>query len=99
MITTFNMSADERFDGMLLGMAQSQATGIDGMLDVFFGFLRRKTDFFVGPGGVDGAREGTRRALLLSRGAERRLTAVLRTCGRVVYCCFANFICSHPCCC
>ncbi|KPA77208.1 hypothetical protein ABB37_07118 [Leptomonas pyrrhocoris] len=37
--------ADERFDSMLLAIAQQQQ-GIDGILDTFFSFLSRKTDFF-----------------------------------------------------
>jgi len=41
------MSDDDRFDGMLINIAQ-QAGGIDPLFDVFFGFLRRKTDFFAG---------------------------------------------------
>ncbi len=43
----------ERFDPALLGVAQqvSAAAGpgenpIDTLLDIYFGFLRRKTDFF-----------------------------------------------------
>ncbi|KNC55976.1 nuclear movement protein [Thecamonas trahens ATCC 50062] len=40
---------DERFDGLLLGIAQQQQ-GIDGLLATFFGFLGRKTDFFTGAG-------------------------------------------------
>eukprot|EP00992_Anisonema_acinus_P009043 TRINITY_DN5229_c0_g1_i1.p1 TRINITY_DN5229_c0_g1~~TRINITY_DN5229_c0_g1_i1.p1 ORF type:complete len:318 (-),score=76.80 TRINITY_DN5229_c0_g1_i1:140-1093(-) len=40
--------SDERFDSLLLGLAQQQQGGIDGLLDVFFGFLQRKTDFFTG---------------------------------------------------
>jgi hypothetical protein len=36
---------DDRFDGMLMGLVQ-QAQGIDGFFNSFFGFLRRKTDFF-----------------------------------------------------
>ena len=45
-------SKDERFDGVLLGIAQ-QCEGIDCILDAYFGFLRRKTDFF---GHMDRAR-------------------------------------------
>ncbi|KAJ0402701.1 hypothetical protein P43SY_007843 [Pythium insidiosum] len=41
------MADDERFDGLLLNMAQSQR-GIEPMLDTVFSFLRRKTDFFTG---------------------------------------------------
>ena len=39
--------ADDRYDGMLIGMAQ-QAGGIEPLLDIFFGFLQRRTDFFTG---------------------------------------------------
>jgi len=38
---------DDRFDGMLINMAQ-QVGGIDNLLDTIFGFLRRKTDFYAG---------------------------------------------------
>lgn len=41
------MSSDDRFDGLFLQVAQ-QAQGIEPLLDNFFGFLRRKTDFFAG---------------------------------------------------
>mmetsp|Transcript_13557 Transcript_13557/g.19925 ORF Transcript_13557/g.19925 Transcript_13557/m.19925 type:complete len:260 (+) Transcript_13557:83-862(+) len=42
------MSEDgERFDGVLLNIAR-QAGSIDNILDAFFGFLQRKTDFFTG---------------------------------------------------
>lgn len=37
----------ERFDGVLLNIAQ-QSGSIDAILDTFFGFLQRKTDFFTG---------------------------------------------------
>lgn len=36
---------DERFDSLLINVAQS-ANGIENFLDVIFGFLLRKTDFF-----------------------------------------------------
>lgn len=39
--------SDDRFDGLFLNVAQ-QAHGIEPLLDHFFGFLRRKTDFFAG---------------------------------------------------
>ena len=43
---------DDRFDGLLMNLAQ-QVQGIEPMLDVVFGFLRRKTDFFKGPPGLN----------------------------------------------
>ena len=41
---------------MYMNMAQSQG-GIEPLLDSFFGFLRRKTDFFVGAVSEDAAKE------------------------------------------
>lgn len=38
---------DDRFDGMYMNLAQ-QNQGIDNLLESFFGFLRRKTDFYTG---------------------------------------------------
>ncbi|GET87067.1 hypothetical protein, conserved [Leishmania tarentolae] len=51
--------ADERFDSMLLAIAQQQQ-GIDGILDTFFSFLSRKTDFFTQP---DMARRSVQQAM------------------------------------
>lgn len=38
---------DERFDSMYLSLAQ-QNQGIDNLFESFFGFLRRKTDYYTG---------------------------------------------------
>ncbi|KAA0146816.1 hypothetical protein FNF29_07792 [Cafeteria roenbergensis] len=41
---------DPRVDDMLMAIARQHTRGIDQLLDTFFGFLRRKTDFFSGAG-------------------------------------------------
>ena len=42
---------ETRFDAYLLQVANGVgAAGIDGLLDTFFSFLRRKSDFFTGGG-------------------------------------------------
>ncbi|KAL3767770.1 hypothetical protein ACHAW5_003589 [Stephanodiscus triporus] len=51
---------DDRFDGLYVNVA-NQTQGIEPLLDSVFSFLRRKSDFFAGPPGMDG--NGTENAI------------------------------------
>ena len=62
---------EERFDGLLLSLAQ-QCQGIDPLLDTVMSFLRRKTDFYTGAGGAK-ARETVLRSF------EKHLALVEKT--------------------
>jgi len=51
----------EKFDGVLLGMAQQCEGGVPEMLEVIFSFLARKTDFYTG------GNDGEARKMLLDK--------------------------------
>ncbi len=60
----------EQYDGVLMGLAQQCTGGVPEMLDVVFGFLARKTDFYTGGG------EGQAKTMVLKAFAKHEDAAV-----------------------
>lgn len=67
------MDETEKYDGILLTMAQQHKGGVKDLLSTFFGFLHRKTDFF--HGAADGV---PRKTVLEAMGQYEKLAAQKR---------------------
>jgi hypothetical protein len=65
-------SDSDKFDGLLLSMAQQCEGGIEELLDYIFSFLARKTDYYVGGG------KGAAEKLLLEKFRQHEKVALKR---------------------
>merc|ERR1711997_288515 len=61
---------EERFDSILLSIAQQCEGGVPELLDIVFGFMNRKTDFYSG-----GLENGKAKAMVLEAFAKHAATA------------------------